>query len=409
MTAAARRPRLLFVSPRFLFPMDQGGKIRTGNVLRGLKGGTFHITLASPAPRDLMPFDRDIAAASDRFASWPEQFVSRTSRVRALGSRFPVAVATDRSFAGRSVVGNALAGKPDVVVVDFPHTDVLMPERIEPASVLFTHNVEAEIFERQVQRSSFPRKLVWAQQSRKMQQFEQRALARYDTVIAVSRRDGDVLSRRYRQPMVEVIDTGVDRDFFTMNPPELAGDPGRDGGTLVFVATMSSAANVDGIHFLLDDVFPLLLRARPRIRAVIVGRAPPASLSEKIKARGLDVTLTGFVDDIRPHVAAAHVYVIPLFVGSGTRIKAFEAMAMGRPVVSTTIGVEGLDVADGENVLCADDGPAFARGVLALLDDAAMRSRIAAAARRLVEDRFSWSIVARQFEAICLRTLQRRG
>jgi polysaccharide biosynthesis protein PslH len=389
--------------------MDQGGKIRTGNILLGLKGGAFHITLASPAPRDLVPFGRDIAAVSDRFASWPEQPASRVSRLGALGSRFPVAVATDRSFAGRSVVGNALAGKPGVVVVDFPHTDVLMPAHIESPSLLFSHNVEAEIFERQVERSGFPRKLVWAQQSRKMQRFEQRALARYDTVIAVSRRDADALGRRYHLPTVEVIDAAVDCDFFTMSPPELAGDPGPDGGSLVFVATMSSAANVDGIHFLLDHVFPLLLRARPRIRAVIVGRGSPASLAGKIKARGLDVTLTGLVDDIRPRVAAAHVYVIPLFVGSGTRIKAFEAMAMGRPVVSTTIGVEGLDVADGENVLCADDGPAFARCVLALLDDAALRSRIEAAARQLVEGRFSWSAVARQFEAICLRTLQRRG
>jgi glycosyltransferase involved in cell wall biosynthesis len=169
---------------------------------------------------------------------------------------------------------------------------------------------------------------------------------------------------------------------------------------------MSWAANVDGIHFLLDEVFPLLLRARPKIRAVIIGRNPPASLSDKIKERGLAVTLTGFVDDIRPHVAQANVYVIPLFVGSGTRIKAFEAMAMGRPVVSTTLGVEGLDVTDGENYLRADDAASFARSILTLMDDAAMRVRLAAAARQLMEDRFSWSRVARQFEAICLRTLQ---
>jgi glycosyltransferase involved in cell wall biosynthesis len=177
----------------------------------------------------------------------------------------------------------------------------------------------------------------------------------------------------------------------------------------VFTATMSWAANVDGIHFLLDAVFPLLLRARPRIAAVIIGRDPPAALSAKIKERGLNVTLTGFVDDIRPYVAQANVYVIPLFVGSGTRIKAFEAMAMGRPVVSTTLGIEGLDVTDGENFLRADDAEAFARSILALLDDASLRTRIADAARRLMEDRFSWSRVARQFEAICQETLARRG
>ena len=148
---------------------------------------------------------------------------------------------------------------------------------------------------------------------------------------------------------------------------------------IVFTATMSWAANVDGIHFLLDEVFPLLLQARPEIKAVIIGRNPPAALTEKVKERGLNVVLTGFVDDIRPYVAAANVYVIPLFVGSGTRIKAFEAMAMGRPVVSTTLGVEGLDVTDSENYLRADDAVAFARKVYPGVDadDAAMRARLA--------------------------------
>jgi glycosyltransferase involved in cell wall biosynthesis len=178
---------------------------------------------------------------------------------------------------------------------------------------------------------------------------------------------------------------------------------------LVFTATMSWAANVEGIHFLLDEVWPALVAARPKVKAVIIGRNPPASLSDKIRERGLNVTLTGFVDDIRPHVAKSHVYVIPLFVGSGTRIKAFEAMAMGRPVISTSLGIEGLDVTDGEHFLRADDAAAFSRGILALLDDADARARIAWAARRLMEERFSWTTVAAQFEAICLGALERRA
>jgi glycosyltransferase involved in cell wall biosynthesis len=401
------RPRLLFVSPRFLFPMDQGGKIRTGNILRGMKGGAFEITLASPAPMDRIRYADDIAAACERFVFWPERAPSRVRRVLALASRLPVAAATDRSVAGSGVIRDALADRPDVVVVDFPHADVLMPARIDAASVMFTHNVEAEIFERHVKRTTGLWRLVWASQSRKMARLEQDSLSRYDAVVAVSERDRDVLAKRYALSVVEAIDTGVDLDFFAMNPPEALPDP--DGGAVIFTATMSWAANVDGIHFLLDEVFPLLVRARPNLRAVIIGRNPPAALSDKIRERGLNVTLTGFVDDIRPYVAEANVYVIPLFVGSGTRIKAFEAMAMGRPVVSTTLGVEGLDVVDGETFVRADDAEAFARAILALLDDAPLRARIACAARRLMEDRFSWSRVARQFETICERALARRG
>ena len=400
------KPRLLFVSPRFLFPMDQGGKIRTGNILRGLKGGAFDITLASPAPSDHARFAADIAAACDRFLPWPERAPSRIRRVLALASHLPVAAATDRSAAGSAVVRRALAEKPDVVVADFPHADVLMPSRIDAASVMFTHNVEAEIFERHAKRATGIWRLVWGDQSRKMALLEHKSLARYNAVVAVSDRDRDVLAKRYRLPVVEAIDTGVDLDFFAMNPPD--SDPGPDGGTLIVTATMSWAANVEGIHFLLDEVFPLLLPKRPKLKAVIIGRNPPASLSEKIKERGLNVTLTGFVDDIRGYVRDANVYVIPLFVGSGTRIKAFEAMAMGRPVVSTTLGIEGLDVTDGENFLRADNAEEFSRAILALLDDASMRYRIAKAARTLMEDRFSWSRVARQFETICQRALSAR-
>jgi polysaccharide biosynthesis protein PslH len=402
------RPRLLFISPRFLFPMDQGGKIRTGNILRGLKGGAFEVTLASPAPARLEPFRTDLDAACDYFVSWPERPPTKLGRVVSLLSSVPVAVATDRSEAGEACVNRALAGKPDIVVVDFPHAGVLVPERIDAASAMFTHNVEAEIFERHAARAKGFWRLIWADQSRKMTRFEGDTLRRFDRVIAVSTRDAAALAKRYELSRVEEIDTGVDLEFFAAAPRGMAPDPGPDGGTLVFTATMSWAANVEGIHFLLDEVWPTLVAARPAIRAVIIGRNPPASLSDKIRQRGLNVTLTGFVDDIRPYVAESHVYVIPLWVGSGTRIKAFEAMAMGRPVISTSLGIEGLDVTDGEHFLRADSAEAFSRGILSLLDDAASRDRIANAARTLMEERFSWKTVAAQFEAICQRALEQR-
>jgi glycosyltransferase involved in cell wall biosynthesis len=408
VSGTAGRPCLLFVSPRFLFPMDQGGKIRSGNILRGLTGGAFDVTLASPAPPDVQRFTTDLNEACDTFISWPEQAQSRISRALSLASAIPVAAVSDRSPEGSACIGRALAARPDVVVVDFPHAGVLMPERIDAASVMFTHNVEAEIFERHAARTKGVWRMIWTNQSRKMTRLEGDTLRRFDTVIAVSKRDADALTKRYGLSHVEEIDTGVDLDFFAAAPREMAPDPGSDGGTLVFTATMSWQANVEGIHFLLDEVWPTLIAARPNIQAVIIGRNPPASLSNKITERGLNVTLTGFVDDIRPYVAQSDVYVIPLFVGSGTRIKAFEAMAMGRPVISTSLGIEGLDVTDGEHFLRADNAETFSRGILSLLDDAALRDRIAGAARRLMEECFSWKTVAAQFEAICLRTLERR-
>jgi glycosyltransferase involved in cell wall biosynthesis len=368
-----------------------------------MKGGAFEITLVSPTPADHARFQAEIDGVCDRFLHWPEKPASQVRRVLSLLGRYPVAVASDISAVGRSVVQTALAARPDVAVVDFPHTDVLMPRHAGCPTVMFTHNVEAEIFERHAIQATGVMRRVWQTESRKMDRFEGEALRRHDVAIAVSDRDRTALARRYGLQRVEVIDTGVDLDFFATQP--VAAPPAPDGGTLIFTATMSWPANVDAIHYLLDEVFPILLKARPKVAATIVGRNPPAALAEKIRTRGLNVTLTGFVEDIRPYVAAADVYVIPLQVGSGTRIKAFEAMAMGRPVVSTSIGVEGLEVTDGTHYLRADETASFAAAVLRLLDDAALRTGLSSNARALIEERFSWGRVAKQFETICLRAM----
>ena len=400
------RPRLLFVSPRFLFPMNEGGKIRTGNLLRGLKGGAFEIALASPAPAGVDAFAADIDAACDRFVSWPARRASTRERTLALAASVPVSVATDRSATGRAAIARAVAEwRPGVIVADFPHATVLLPDRTEAALAMFTHNVEAEIFERHARQTSGVRALVWHDQARKMRRFEGEALRRYDSVIAVSTRDADALKRRYGLKRVEPIDTGVDLEFFRLMPP-----PARErADTVVFTGVMDSPANIDGIAFLMDDIWPLVARARPDARALVVGRNPAASLIATARQRGLPWSFTGSVADIRPHVAEGDVSVIPLRIGSGTRIKAFEAMAMGRPVVATGVGIEGLDIEADRHFLQADEAASFAAAIVRLLDDAALRQRIAGAARTRLEERFSWATVARQFEAICGRAARTGG
>ena len=400
------KPRLVFISPVFLFPNDAGGKIRTTNILRGLKGGAFDVTLLSPAtPEQLQRWKNEIDGVCDEFVAWsPAEPRPKWLRAFDLAGALPINVAADRTAQGLAAV-QALAARPgiDLMVFDFVHSAVLRPAALPCRSVCFTHNVEAEIFARHASQAKDPlRRWMWSSQHAKMLRFEREELRRFDAVVAVSERDATFFKDSYGVAESFAIPTGVDLEFFGFQPPPQAAAAAPP--TVVFTGSMDWAANIDGIQFFLGQVWPLVLATRPDARFVIVGRNPPASL--RALAQGLaNVEFTGFVDDVRPYVHAAHAFVIPLLVGGGTRIKAFEAMAMGCPVVSTAIGIEGLGAEPDTHYLERDDAASMAAALIELLQDEALRNKLAQQARELVEQRFGHEKAARVFEQICLHAL----
>jgi polysaccharide biosynthesis protein PslH len=394
------RPRLLFVSPRFLFPLDEGGKIRTTGVLRAMKGGAFDITVASPAPPDAARYRAEMNSVADRFVSWPEHKAGTVARAAAVFSTLPVSVAVDRSASGRRVVEAEIAAA-DVLVADFPHSAVLLPDMWPAASIMFTHNVEAEILQRHANVAEGWRRLVWAREAKKMRRFEGDTLRRFASVIAVSARDAVALAALYDLAHVPRIDTGVDLEFYHYQLPREAAD------TVVFSGAMDSRSNIDGIEFLLREVWPMVAEQNRDARMLVVGRNPPATLVAEAKREGFRWEFTGTVEDIRPSLERADVGVIPLRVGSGTRLKAFEAMACGLPVVSTTLGVEGLGLEPETQYLVADSAEEFARSIVRLLRDAPARRRLAEGGRALLDARYGWERIGRQFETICTDALER--
>lgn len=402
------RPRLAFVSPVFLFPNDTGGRIRTTNILRGLKGGRFDITLIGPATAEQHArWGAEIGQLCDRFVAWepvPER--ARWRRVFDLLDELPVNVVTDRNRPAIETVARELASSGhDVVVFDFVHAAVLRPPQVRATTVCFTHNVEAEIFARHAQQAgSAPMRRVWASQHAKMERFERQALRGFDAVVAVSARDAQMMRERYGLAQVEAIPTGVDLDKFAWRAPEpvdAAHPP-----TVVFTGSMDWDANIDGVRHFITEAWPRVRAQLPEARFVVVGRHPPAALVELAKAAP-GVNFTGYVDDVRPYVHAAHVFVIPLRVGGGTRIKAFEAMAMGCPVVSTAIGVEGLDIEPERHCLVRESAEQQADAVIGLLRDAAQREALSRRARECVEQRFGHRVAAAVFERICADALER--
>lgn len=389
------RPRLLFVSPRFLFPIDSGGKIRTTGILREMKGGRYDITLLSPSPDDDGNYDDELATVADRWAFWdPVRGLARSVRRGLhLFHRLPLPVATDLSGQGSALVAQQLP-KHDVAIFDFIHAAVLAPDNINTPSVMFTHNVEAQIFERHSKVNENPvMRRIWASQWRKMQRFEGDALRQFDRVVAVSEVDKQGFADQFGVTNVDTIPTGVDLNFFPYTPKP---EPGR----VAFTGSMDWLANQDGISFFLDDVWPLIASERADATMCVVGRAPPERLVARANAvKGWE--FSGFVDDVRPYIHRACAYVIPLRVGGGTRLKVFEAMASGCPVISTAIGVEGLGLEDGVHYLNAESKEEFAAATCKVLGDPELAGRLATAARQYVEDHASNAIVARRFEQIC--------
>lgn len=397
------KKKLLFISPRFLFPADSGGKIRTSQILRGMKGGAFEITLASPAPDDISKYQGDIDSVCDHFQGWQEKkhkHLFQLTRMRHIFSAIPIPVITDASVAGKHLVNKELAKKPDVVVFDFPHSTIHAPDDIPVPSVMFTHNVEAEIFLRHTQVAANPlTRKVWNNQYRKMLDFEKNALTKFDLNIAVSTKDADYFRSQFNLSNIREIPTGTDLDFYRYQTPS-------DNKKLVFTGSMDWNANIDGISYFIESIWPHIIHNEPDTKLQVVGRNPPTQMVKKYHQQEFDIEFTGFVDDVRSYVWNAAVYLIPLRVGSGTRIKAFEAMAMGCPVVSTTLGVEGLELEPGKHYLCADTPEAFSEAVCKLLTDKTLRETISRNARQHVEQNFSSQRVSDKFEAICLEAIR---
>ena len=395
MSGSDRRLKVAFVSPVFLFPADAGGKIRTGNILRGLKeSGQFDITLLSPAfAQQQRDWQGELDKQCECFIGWtPSAPRPRWQRAPDLLSALPINVVSDRTPAALAAVEQLLAKETfDVVVFDFVHAAVLRPANLKGATVCFTHNVEAEIFERHAKTAaSAPLRWLWATQAAKMRRFERESLAKFTRVVAVSERDAKKFAAD-GLATARAIPTGVDLDFFGWQPPA-EGAP-----VVVFTGSMDWEANVDGIRFYIDEVWPRVRAQVPHAQLRVVGKNPPPSL---VQRQVPGVSFTGFVDDVRDHARDAQAFIIPLRVGGGTRIKAFEAMAMGVPVVSTTIGIEGLDVDHGTHFLRADGADELASATLKLLADGALRLTLSRAARGLVEERFGHRVAADVFGAI---------
>jgi sugar transferase (PEP-CTERM/EpsH1 system associated) len=365
--------------------------------------------LASGAAGDLPPPPAEWCAevvSIERDAAYTPAKILRG----ALGPT-PITVLNYTTPAMSHALARLLDAQPfDAVLVETSTLGAYLPviraARNQPLAVCDWHNIDSELMQRYSENAANPARRLYARlTARRMAEFERNVLGDYDGHIAVSERDAGELRARAPGARVTTIENGVDVNYHTDDMLKRAYDrwPLRDQGLrrrVIFVGSMDYHANVDAVTHFAEHAWPEIHRQRPELVFTIVGRKPAPEVQELAKRPGIEVT--GTVPDVRPYYHEAVAQVVSLRVGGGSRLKILEGMAAGVPVISTTLGAEGLDIADGVNIALADTPPAVAQALFTIMDNEAHNRRLVSAARDLVQRQYDWSALGEALH----RTLQ---
>jgi glycosyltransferase involved in cell wall biosynthesis len=402
MSSKEKKLKVLFLSQRFLFPMDTGGKIRTGKILEQLKNMVSLTVISNvESPKDDQYLDR-MPELCDRFIPVPWKEMPRYTLkfyLKIAGqsfSRYPISVLNDYSARlERRVISELKSNRYDLAVCDFLQSTLNFRRVNGTPTLLFQHNVEATIAKRHSEQAKDPiSKIFWGLQYSKIFRHEGEMCRRFDGIVAVSENDRERMEEWFRAKNVYEIPTGVDTDFY--KPAENVAEKKQ----LIFTGSMDWLPNEDAMVYFIKKIFPLIKKEEPETTLVIVGRRPTPNLLKLTEGRD-DITTTGWVDDTRPYMAESAVFIVPIRIGGGTRMKIYEALAMGKAMVSTAVGAEGLPLTHGEQIMFADEEKAFAGHVVTLLRDKTLRKKLGAIARKYVYENFRWEKVAEVFTDIC--------
>ncbi len=419
--------RLLFLTPQVPYPPHQGTTIRNYNLLANL-AGDYEIHLlcfqnsadnppdnsplphfcsvieSAPAPAPRSPFNRAVKTFVSPSPDMGLRLASETLQAR-LGMlleryRYDVVQIEGIEMApyGLWLVQHPLwryarekANLPDIPIG-------------RPRLVFDDHNAEYVLQQRAWETdrrkpARWPAAAYSLVQFNKLRRYERQICQQADRVIAVSDADRQALLRLDPSLNITVIPNGVDLDYYAAyNRQSDPQAPDYGPNALVFTGKMDFRPNVDAVTWFAHEVLPAIRREVGDAHFVIVGKEPHPRVQELARLPG--VTVTGFVPDIRAHIAAAAVYAVPLRMGGGTRLKVLEAMAMRSAMVSTRLGCEGFQLTDGEEVLFADDAATFARSVVELLRDPERRARLGAAGRQFVQEHYGWQAIVPRLKAV---------
>jgi glycosyltransferase involved in cell wall biosynthesis len=388
--------RILFICPYLPYPIVSGGHTRVYNLLKLLsRKHQVHLVAyqRGPVSGEQMAMLHMITAEVTLVTRVPLWHPGNL--LRYLFSRDPLMhVFNGRSQAMTDAIERVITEwKPDIAHVEHFHTAHCLlraPSSGRLPRVIGEQGVEYVILDRlaAVSHNPIKRMLSRVEQNR-IKRFELAVCSQFDRCIEVSDEDRDIIQHDGLRTPVDVVPNGVDTQYFKFNSLPHTPD------AIMFLGTFKFFGNRDAIRWLIELVWPVLQGFRPGLTFYVVGNQPPRWLRQASDQR---LIVTGWVEDVRAYLIRSMVVVSPIRIGSGTKLKIMEAMAIGRPVVTTTMGLEGIPAVDGRDLLVRDEPGPFAEAILQLLDHPSMAATMGRTARELIERMYSWDAAVKSLE-----------
>lgn len=383
--------KILQLCPKIPYPLTDGGSIAMFNITKELSFLGHEVHMVGLSRVEMQP-PAELLEHCNLTIIPHDSKTTLSGAIAAMFSRDPYTTSKYWNFeVERQIVDIATRGNFDLVHVDQLHMaryGKAVGDALGIPFVIRQQNVETTIVERfyKVQRNPLVRAYAWLEH-KKLSKYESAACGRADLNVMITEVDRDRLQEMNDAVKTAVSPAGVDTDYFH-GGRWVRSDEAESDLVILSIASMDWYPNVDAVLWFLDEVLPTILEINPSAVFQIVGRGIPDSIR---KRESSNVRVIGFVDDIRPYMENASVMVVPLRIGGGMRLKILDALAMGKAVVSTPVGCEGIDVTDGLDIAIAKDSSEFASLTSVILSDTVLRNKLGDSGRDLVLSKYSWS------------------
>jgi len=402
---------ILFLSTRSPYPLISGHSLRTYHILKGA-AQSHNVTFVTFVQLPEHEFKKENLDHLKGFckAVHPFEIPADLSRITFAKMLF-LNLFSSLPFVAQKYDAPLMRQKIREIIqtehIDLVHVDMLplaayINEFENLPKLLVNHNVESVRLYRWFRTEPNPVKKVYLGiQWLKLKTFEQSAMNKFDGCVVVSELDRELLIKMGVKSRLFVVPNGTNTKFFKPNNGKVVEN------SVLWIGHMDVHTNKDAVLYFWKDIYPILKKKYPQVKMTFVGTAPPKEIADAAQ-EDPQVKATGFVDDIRPYIDEAAVMVVPIRIGSGTRLKILDAMAMGKAIVSTSVGCEGINVSDGKNIVIADNPEDFASKTIKLLKNPDTRINLERNAIELVKT-YDWNLIGEKQELVYKDVMSRRG